>query len=191
MPGDESSSVNTVPDATTTSELVLRVQDGDDEAYSRLVATFAPLLRRWAHGRVPSAARGAVDTEDIVQETLLSVHRRVGSLQVERPGAFWLYLRRSVQSRLSNSARTAARRPSADVDIADASIADPRQYESELIDYERGLEKLAEEERAIIVLRLEFGLSHQEVATALGLASADAARMRATRAVSRLAELIG
>ena len=95
MPGPQSP--HPIPDATSTAELITRVQRGDDEAYARLMHSFAPLLRRWAHVRVSDRARGAVETEDLVQETLLAVHRKMDTIEAAHPGAFWLYLRRTIQ----------------------------------------------------------------------------------------------
>ena len=184
MPGPQSP--HPIPDATSTAELITRVQRGDDEAYARLMDSFAPLLRRWAHGRLSDRARGAVETEDLVQETLLAVHRKMDTIEAAHPGAFWLYLRRTIQRRLANAGRDATRRPSADVDAEKLDL--PSDADPDLFDYERALAKLSDEQRAIVILRLEFGLSHQESATALGLPSADAARMRTARAVATLAE---
>ncbi len=108
-------------------------------------------------------------------------------IDIARPGAFWLYLRTSIQNRLVNTAGDSARRPSADVSIESAALVSPGQDEDKVLSYEKGLESLTDDERAVIVLRLEFGFSHEEVAIAMGWPSADAARMRATRAVAELA----
>jgi len=53
--------------------------------------------------------------------------------------------------------------------------------------YESALSTLTEEEREAIVARLELGLTHEEIAEALGKPSADAARMAVARAMVRLA----
>jgi DNA-directed RNA polymerase specialized sigma24 family protein len=53
--------------------------------------------------------------------------------------------------------------------------------------YEQGLLALPEEQREAVLLRLEFSLSHQEIAEALGKPSANAARMTVTRALAVLA----
>jgi DNA-directed RNA polymerase specialized sigma24 family protein len=54
--------------------------------------------------------------------------------------------------------------------------------------YESALERLTPEQREAVIMRIEMGLSHQEVADALGAPSADAARMIVARALAHLAE---
>src|SRR5829696_8052644 len=47
-------------DPESSLALVERARDGDDEALGRLCARYLPRLQRWAHGRLPSWARGAL-----------------------------------------------------------------------------------------------------------------------------------
>ena len=54
--------------------------------------------------------------------------------------------------------------------------------------YEAALQRLREDERELIVARLELGLTYAEMADALQKVSADAARMAVGRALVRLAE---
>ena len=54
--------------------------------------------------------------------------------------------------------------------------------------YEKALSSLRPSDREAIVARFELGFTHQEVARELGLPSADAARVKARRALERLAE---
>jgi len=54
--------------------------------------------------------------------------------------------------------------------------------------YEAAMERLRPEEREAIVARIELGLSHAEVAEALGKPSAAAAHMAVSRALVSLAE---
>src|SRR6476660_4357334 len=58
-------------DVTSSFALLLRARQGDEVARNELCARYLPRLRRWAHGRLPSCARGHLDTEDIVQDTLM------------------------------------------------------------------------------------------------------------------------
>ena len=44
----------------------------DPDAVELLCAQYLP-LRRWARGRLPRGARGAMDTNDVVQDVLVSV----------------------------------------------------------------------------------------------------------------------
>ena len=54
--------------------------------------------------------------------------------------------------------------------------------------YEAAMERLRPEEREAVIARVELGLSHAEVAEALGKPSAAAAHMAVSRALVRLAE---
>ena len=57
--------------------------------------------------------------------------------------------------------------------------------------YEAALQRLRDEERELIVARLEMQLTYAEVAAATGKPSSNAARMAVTRAVARLIEEMG
>ena len=50
---------------------------------------------------------------------------------------------------------------------------------------------LGERDREAVILRVEFGYSHEEIAEAIGSPSANAARMTVARALVRLAEEMG
>jgi hypothetical protein len=45
---------------------------GTAAARERLFARYLPVLKRWAHHRLPRAARALRDTDDLVQDTLLN-----------------------------------------------------------------------------------------------------------------------
>ena len=60
-----------------TIELLVRAREGDRLAVEALLQRCLPGVRRWAHGRLPPAARASLDTQDLVQETVLHVLRRL------------------------------------------------------------------------------------------------------------------
>jgi Sigma-70 region 2 len=64
-------------DARSSVELLLRAQDGDEAARDELCARYLPRLRRWAHSRLPVWAREHLDTDDIVQDTLMRSVRQL------------------------------------------------------------------------------------------------------------------
>ena len=53
----------------TTAFLLDRIRGGDARAREALVARIEPLLRRFAHGRMPQLLRHQQDTADLVQVT--------------------------------------------------------------------------------------------------------------------------
>ena len=56
--------------------------------------------------------------------------------------------------------------------------------------YEAALASLPEDKQEAVILRLEFGMSYQEIAEAVGAKTANAARMMVARSLIRLAELL-
>jgi RNA polymerase sigma-70 factor (ECF subfamily) len=180
-------------DASETSLALLeRARHGDQSALEALLGRYLPRLRRWARGRLPVSARDLADTDDLVQETLVSVVRRVAGFEPRGDGAFELYVRQALWNRIRDEIRAAARRRGrmdADehlVDPAPSPVALAVGREA-LERYERALESLSEEEREAIVGRFELGYDYRELARALGKFTPDAARKTVERAIAHLA----
>lgn len=176
-----------------TVELVARVKTGDADALDRLCARFLPPLRRWASGRLPRGARSLMDTDDLVQETVVRAVKRLGTFESRHEGALQAYLRQAIVNRIRDEVRRWHRSPmSTELDDrhadAAASPLDIAIGREAVERYERALSRLRPDEREAIVARIELDGSYQEVAEALGKPSADAARMAVTRALLRLAE---
>lgn len=179
----------------TTSDLLARVRAGDGAARERLVARYLPILRRWAHGRLPFSARGLADTDDLVQVTLLRALDRVEEFEPRREGAFLAYLRSILLNAIRYEIRRSVRLPGG-AKLGE-NVADPEPSPLEqaigrdLLDsYETALATLPEDQQEAVILRVEFGFTHEEIAAATGSPSANAARMRVSRALVRLAEAL-
>lgn len=179
------------PDTTVT--LLERIRAGEVTARDQLLARYLPLLRAWAHGRLPAGARGMADTDDLVQVTLLRALNRLGEFEYRREGSLLAYLRHSVLNTIRQEIRRAKRHPS-DAVLGE-SHPDPGESVSERVvgrelleRYEEALLLLPEDQREAVLLRLEFGLSHAEIAEALGRPSPNAARMLVVRGLVALAE---
>lgn len=177
----------------STADLILRARDGDARARDQLAARFLPILRRLAHGRLPRLAQGPIDTDDLVQNTLVRAFNRLEGFEPRREGAFMAYLRQILMNLLRDEGRRVARSPG--LEALGEDVADGRHTPLEeaigndvLQTYERGLARLPEDQREAVVLRIELGLPYQQVADAIGSLSANAARMTVVRALSRLAE---
>jgi len=178
----------------STEVLVERSRAGSQEALERLAARYLPRLRRWARGRLPRGARDLVDTDDLAQETLVAVVRRIPGFEARGPGAFAAYARQALLNRLRDAARRAGRRPDHTGSDAVSEAVDPGPSPVEeavgretVARYESALARLAEADQEAIVARLELDCSYAELAVALGKPSADAARMAVSRALVRLA----
>jgi RNA polymerase sigma-70 factor (ECF subfamily) len=177
----------------TTFDLVERAKSGDDEALNRLFARYLPSLRRWASGRLPRWSRDLMDTDDLVQETVVRAVKRIDRFESRHEGALQAYLRQAIVNRIRDEVRRAKRQPAPTVldDNAADNGASPLEAaigEEALQRYEAALARLRPEEREAIVARVEMDGSYQDVAQALGKPSADAARMAVSRALVRLAQ---
>lgn len=177
----------------STVDLLVQAREGDDHAVDRLFTRLMPGLRRWARGRLPPFARELCDTQDVVQDTVLSALRHLDHFEVRHPGALLGYLRQAVLHRICDEVRRAQRRPAAQelVDHADEDAVSPLDRmlgEHELKRYEAALRRLKPDDQAAILCRIEQQSSYEEMAIALGKPTANAARVAVRRALMRLAE---
>jgi RNA polymerase sigma factor (sigma-70 family) len=184
--------MSVVFDPESSFELLRRVREGDADALDRLIARHLDPLRRWASGRLPRWARDLADTQDLVQETLLHALKHLKTFQPQREGALQAYLRQAVANRIKDEIRRKQRQPGAETlgESFPSDFPSPLAHAigQEMIDrYEAALAELRNEEREAIVARIELGQSYEEIATALGKPSADAARMAVQRALVKLA----
>jgi RNA polymerase sigma factor (sigma-70 family) len=181
------------PRLDTTLELVLRAKAGDRDALDRLFERSLPALRRWASGRLPRWTRDLMDTDDLVQETVVRAIRRIDSFEPRHEGALQAYLRQAIVNRIRDEVRRTMRSPQAaplDENEKDRE-ASPLEAAigGEAVErYEAALARLRPEDREAIVARVEMDYSYEQVAQALGKPSPDAARMAVSRALLRLAE---
>lgn len=192
-PGDESEGRSQLE---STATLLGLVREGDGSARDRLVERYLPILRRWARGRLPTGARDLLDTDDLVQVTLLRALNHMEAFEPQREGAFLAYLRRIVLNAVRDEIRRVARRPSSEPLEMELPSNAPSHLERaigrEAVEaYEEALASLPEEQQEAVILRIEFGYSYPEIAEALERPSANAARMMVSRALVRLAEVMG
>jgi RNA polymerase sigma-70 factor (ECF subfamily) len=178
-------------DIESTLELLKRAHGGDRVAVDILVERCLPPLRRWAHGRIPQFARAEFQTEDLVQEAVLRVLRRLDHFESRRVGALQAFLKQTVRNLICDEIRKAKHR--------NVSLELPEEIEDEQIGaldaliaqekverYEMALKRIPAIDRELIIARFEMGLGFDDVALATGKPTADAARMAVSRAMSKL-----
>jgi RNA polymerase sigma-70 factor, ECF subfamily len=186
-PTDEATLLSDEP----TIELVVRAREGDRLAVEALLQRSIPSLRRFAHGRLPAAARGSLDTGDLVQETVLHVLRRLDTFEPRHVGAMQAYLRQSVINRIRDEVRRIGRHPTP-VDLPDdlaSEIPSPLEeaVRAEAYDrYRAVLVQLSPRDREMIVARIEAQWNLGEIAQRFNMRTVDGARMAVTRALRRL-----
>jgi RNA polymerase sigma factor (sigma-70 family) len=179
----------------STVELLARARRGDDAAIEALFARHLGPLRRFTRGRLPARARDLADTDDLVQDALLQTLKHLDGFESRHPGALQAYLRQAVMNRIRNEIRRATRHPSPET-LDSAAPDEALSPLEELIGkqtldaYEEAMAALEPAEREAIIGRVELGLSYEELATAMGRPSADAARMAVGRALLKLAKLL-
>ena len=174
-----------------TIELVVRAREGDRLAVEALLQRSIPSLRRFAHGRLPAAARGSLDTGDLVQETVLHVLRRLDTFEPRHVGAMQAYLRQSVINRIRDEVRRIGRHPTP-VDLPEdlaSEIPSPLEEAVRAEAYERYravLVQLSPRDREMVVARIEAQWNLGEIAQRFNMRTVDGARMAVTRALRRL-----
>ncbi len=182
------------PAGGTTASLVGRAREGDPAALQLLLQRYLAPLRQWASRRLPYHARDLMDTDDLVQEAVISTLRRLDTYEPRGAGSFLAYLRRAVLNRVGDEIRRAQVRERKEDLVRDVMHVAPASPLEEAIGrdavdrYERALAQLDPEAQEAVIARLELGLSYAEIAESVGKPSPDAARMTVNRAVRRLAE---
>lgn len=166
------------------AELVRQAREGDEAAFEAIVGRLDPMLRAWFVSRI--GQRAAVD--DLVQNTLLRLHRSLPDLQdPDRLQAFVMkaavfetqdYYRGRYGPREYLVGPDALSRWSEAVPGAGVRI-----------DAQRALDLLSEKARTILEMR-EYGYRYAEIARSLDMTEA-AVKMQVRRALRKLRKALG
>ncbi|MEZ5467952.1 MAG: sigma-70 family RNA polymerase sigma factor [Lysobacterales bacterium] len=180
-------------DPETTIELLQKSHDGDQAARDRLLARYLPILSRWAHGRLPQQARDLSETADLVQLTLIRALNNLPTFVSQGPGAFFGYLRQVMNNLVRDELRRVGRKP-LQVEMDEQWPEDQPTPGANMVtlqalkNYEKGLSELDPEQRELVVMRVELGMGHEEIARIINSPSSNAARMKVARALATLAK---
>jgi RNA polymerase sigma-70 factor (ECF subfamily) len=133
-----------------------------------------------------------LDTDDMVQESLLATFRRLEDFVPRGDGALDAYVRKVLHHRITDEMRKARRRPASEMVHSGKAGREASPLEQTIgretaERYERALGRLTEREREAVVARVELGLDYGQIASALDRPTRDAARMAVSRALLRLA----
>ena len=159
-------------------ELALRLCQGEDAAYERLLARFQDPI----HGLIYRLLHQPADTEDVTQEVFLKVFRCIGSFRGDSSLKTWMYRIAVNESR--NHVRKCARRCGLEVGLEDEA-SDGLTWEQVIEDHHSSpFEAVATSEahatieaalaqvkplfREAVVLRDVEQLSYQEIAVIVG-----------------------
>lgn len=187
----------TVPtqELENTLTLVTRARLGDRAALELIAERYQAALTRFAHGRVPAAARGLVDTCDVVQLAVVRTLGRLDAIDTSLRGSLLAYLRRAVLNQIRDEIRRAQRRPHPEGLSPDlpSPARDPLDHviSQETLDrYDAALALLPCDQQEAFMMRIEMDCGYREIAEALARPSAESARMLVRRAIQALAKLL-
>lgn len=164
-------------------------QDGDAKAYERLLEELLPEVRSLVRRRLADDAA----VEDVVQNTLLAIHRSRHTYRPERPFGPWL--RAVARNAFLDHARVRSRRVEREVPLdatpEPAAEEAPLPLERERLspDLERALAQLPAAQREAVELIQLQGLSVAEAAVKAGV-STSAVKVRAHRGYRALRALL-
>jgi RNA polymerase sigma factor (sigma-70 family) len=171
-----------IADDATLSHLAGLAQRGDKQAYAALLGAAQQWLQRYFRRRTTPC-----QLDDLVQETLLSVHRKLASYEASRPFTPWLAA--IARYRYVDHLRLVYRRAE---DELSADFADTASDEPEItarISLERLFEALPDaQQRAIELVKIE-GFTIAEASQSTGQ-SESLVKVNIHRGLKRLAALI-
>ena len=191
MADDPQDDTTTLLSDQPTVELIIRARGGDSAAIEAILQRCLPSLKRWAHGRLPPAARGHIDTGDLVQDAAMNAIARLDTFEPRHVGAMQAYLRQSVMNRIRDEMRRFTRRPASielpeDFKSDDPSPEEHAIHEQTYARYRAAMSTLKPRERELVIARVEAQWTAPEIAEHFGFNTVDGARMAVTRAMQRL-----
>lgn len=150
-----------MPDETR-APLGARLADGDPEAFAELYDRCAARLLAVAR----SLTASPTDAEDAVQQTFFDLYRSRRSLgRAERPEAYAMVAVRNAAARLSAQRRPGSL-PMPEQELAGESATGAPEGEPALA---LALARLSREQREVVALKLEGGLTFAEIGSTLGI----------------------
>lgn len=175
------------------SRLMVAAQQGDQRAYDRLLNEIVPAVARFVRGRWPSA-QGA-DVDDIVQETLRTLHVVRHTYIAGRPFQRWLFA--IARHRMLDHNRALRRRRSREhaLDPGDETFSAPTAntaYEGPISRraLEGAIDRLPARQRAAIRLMGIEDMSLKEAAARSGMSEA-ALKVASHRGIKALRKALG
>lgn len=183
--------MNKPPEPVSDLALIDRAREGDTEAFDELMMRYNHAVYRLAW----SFVRNHADAEDISQETFIRAWRAIGRFDPQYRFYTWLH-RIAVNLCISRSRRQKRIRfdplPDSEPGAEWRELPDPKSGEDDgelrrAID--ESLDRLPEDQRAVLVLRAREELSYEEISTTLGI-PVGTVMSRLSRARGRLREML-
>jgi RNA polymerase sigma-70 factor, ECF subfamily len=196
---------------SNTEELLTRAGAGDLAARNLLLDKYRNRLRAVVAIRLHRGMSSRIDPSDVVQESLAEANGRLADYIQRRPLPYYLWLRELTLERLVELHRrhVLAQKRSVNREAARGAISDDSmnelaqrlvaggsspsqraQREETRCKVREALDRLAQNDREVLVLRHLEQLSMREIASVLGLTEV-AVKVRHLRALRRLRDRLG
>ena len=182
-------------DRTETLEIISQIRLGNRGACSRLAKRELPPLMRFARGRLPAWARGATDTQDLIQDVFVRTLPRLATWHSEGHGALRAFLRRAVANQIVSEIRKARRRTGSPaaldhlVDRTPSPLARAIRNQN-VLQLRVALAQLSDADRALLAARFGSDRRYADIAALLGRPNANATRVAVERALDRVARIM-
>ena len=142
------------------------LKNGDEQAFSRLIQA----CQRQLYALIWRILRNHEDTNDILQDTFLRLYQNVDKLHDDQP--VLPYLRKIAINLSINKLKSTRRVLSLEqaFEVAEECKTDQQAEHNELLVFvQAAIKKLPREQQLVLILRVQEGLSYQEIAGALNL----------------------
>ena len=174
-------------DDSSLEHLMHLAQKGDHQAYARIFQEITPTLRSF----IGKKLNRTEDTEDVVQEILISIHRASHTYDTDRPFKVWMFS--IARYRLNDFLRTvySKKKKGLDVDFEEEAfdisneenVTKTHENQEYLI---KIMQSLPAKQRKIVTMMKIEGYSIQETAAAMNM-KVSAVKVSAHRAYKVLA----
>lgn len=165
------------------TNLVIKAKEGNIEAFGILYETYSKDMYRFALYYLGSPTLA----EDCVSECVLSAFQKIGTLK--KPASFksWLF---KILYNCCNKALTEKIRARETVELSSLTdLCREESDQSEIISLKSSLEKLTEEEKAIILLTYTAGYTSKEIGKMLHLKDSTV-RSKLMRSTEKLRQML-
>lgn len=163
------------------ADLIRLAQAGDEVALDALLKSHRDQLRQVADHALPVRLKARVDASDIVQQTCLSVFRQISDFRGSDPAQFAAWVKqiheRNIQNAVRDQLLTLKRGDGQEERLSDHDVAGAEQLTPSHHAMQReaatqlaeSLERLPEDERAVLRLRYLDGRTLVQIGEDLGL----------------------
>lgn len=173
-----------------TTRLLVKARDGDAEAREELLERLRPRLVLWASARLGPKLRQECDPEDVAQDVLLAVHKRLDDFQGHERRAFLGWIFTVAENRIRDLADRvgAAKRQPGELPRHDMTSPSQAAAREELArKLAESVARLDEPHRRVIQMRRFEEMEVPEIAKAMDR-SENAVRILYCRAIAALRE---